>query len=179
MARQRGRYLALSVTVTLLAGCGANPSSASGQVRAEDRDSGFLLTISTPHLVWSANQPISVSAEFSYLGPGSVAVAGPGPGSHVAFAVVELTGSREMQPLRLLACQYWEMGRNPLAYPFRKGGGYSPDEPNAAFYAAYFDEPEFRLPPGRWEVSALAPFSLGDCGGRSIGLKASVTLTVQ
>ena len=84
-----------------------------------------------------------------------------------------------MQPLWLLACQYWEMTRSPLAYPFRKGGGYSPDEPNAAFYEAYFDDPEFRLPPGRWEVSALAPLSIGDCAGQNVSLKATLTLTVQ
>jgi hypothetical protein len=151
---------------------------ATTSVRSEDREAGFLLTISSPHLVWGADQPISVSAEFSYLGPGSVAVSGPGPGPHVKFAVVELTGDREMQPLWLMACAYWEMSRNPLAYPFRKGGG-SPDEPNAAFYEVWSAEPEFLLPPGRWEVSALAPFSLGQCSGRNINLKATVTLTVQ
>ena len=177
------RYIPGSIAVFLaaaaLGGCSGALSSQTGIVRAEDRDSSFLLTISTPHLVWRADQPISVSAEFSYLGPGSVTVSGPGPGPHVKFGVVELTGDREMEPLWLMACAYWEMSRNPLAFPFRKGGGYSSDEPNAAFYEAWLAEPEFRLPPGRWEVSAFAPFSLGQCSGRNINLEATVTLTVQ
>ncbi|HTI29395.1 MAG TPA: hypothetical protein VL687_03440 [Methylomirabilota bacterium] len=174
MARRLRPFVAVLLAAVVLAACLATTS-----VRSEDREAGFLLTISSPHLVWGADQPISVSAEFSYLGPGSVAVSGPGPGPHVKFAVVELTGDREMQPLWLMACAYWEMSRNPLAYSFRKGGGYSPDEPNAAFYEAWNAEPEFLLPPGRWEVSALAPFSLGQCAGRNINLKATVTLTVQ
>jgi hypothetical protein len=120
-----------------------------------------------------------VSAELSYVGPGTVTVSGPGPGPHVKFAVVELTGNREMQPLWLLACQYWTMTRVPLAVAFAKSGGWSPEEPDAAFYEAYLDDPEFRLPSGVWQVSAIAPLSIGDCTGQDVSLKATVTLTVQ
>jgi hypothetical protein len=169
----RAGLLALGLAM-VVTGCAPAP------IRAEDRDSGFLLTISTPRAEWSSHEAISVSAEFSYLGPGTATVTGPGPGRHVAFAVVELTGKREMQPLWLLGCVTWKMTRTPLAYPFQKSVAYSPDEPDASFYEAWADDPKFTLPPGRWEVSALAPFSLGGgCGGHSINLKATVTLTVK
>ena len=80
----------------------------------------------------------------------------------------------------LLACQQWKMAGVPILVPFNKSGGWSPDEPDAGFYAAYLDDPEFRLPQGRWEVTAYAPFSVRDCdSGEDINLKASVTLTVQ
>jgi hypothetical protein len=179
MVGHHGRLLALGMTMVVVTACAAGPSSASGPVRDEDRESGFLLTISTPHLAWGANQPISVSAELSYLGPGTINVSGPGPGPHVKFAVVELTGDREMQGAWLMACQHWTMTRGHLAVPFAKSGGWSAEDPDAAFYEAYIDDPEFRLPPGRWEVSAIAPFSIGECTGQSVYLKASVTLTVQ
>jgi hypothetical protein len=30
-----------------------------------------------------------------------------------------------------------------------------------------------------WQVSAIAPLSIGDCTGQDVSLKATVTLTVQ
>ena len=176
MTRQRAGCLSIGVALVLGAGC----ALGSPNFTAEDREGAFLLTITTPRLVWAADQPIAISATFNYLGPGSVELAGPGPGPHVRFGVLELTGDRKMEPLWLLACQHWDMTNLPLAVPFAKAGGWSADAPDAAFYEAYFDDPEFRLPPGRWEVSAHAPFSLGDCGsGQDINLKATITLTVQ
>jgi hypothetical protein len=177
MTRPLSRLVLVVVTGAVLAG-GANLSQGWA-VRVEDRERGFLLAISTPQLEWSAEQAISVSADLSYLGPGSITVSGPGPGSHVAFEVVELTGTRKMEPLWLLACVTWKMTAVPLAIPFRKSGGYSPDEPDAAFYEAYFAEAEFRLPAGRWRVSALGPFSVGDCSGPNVNLRAGFTLTVK
>lgn len=168
--------MAACLTVGLLfTGC------SSGPVRAEARDRGLLLTISAPRQVWGAGQPIEVSSEFSYLGPGAKEVWGPGPGPHVGFDVVELTGDRKMQAAWLLACQSWLMTRLPITTPFHKGGGYSADDPDAAFYRQFFADPEFRLPAGRWQITATAPFSLGpdSCGGPPINLRASVTLTVE
>ena len=176
MTGRRGRYVTACLAVAVLVtGCVAT------RIRAEDRDRGFLLTISAPRQVWASGQPIAVSSEFSYLGPGATEVWGPGPGPHVGFDVVELTGHRKMQAIWLLACQSWTMTRLPITTPFRKGGGYSDDDPDAAFYRQYFADPEFRLPAGRWQITATAPFSLGpdSCGGPAVDLRASITLTVQ
>ena len=180
MTRQWFRPLGVVLAVAALAGCGDQSASSDGAVRAEDRDSGFLLAISTPHLVWGANQPIAVSAELSYLGPKSVAVSGAGPGPHVRFEVIGLTGTRRMDAAWRLACVTWQMTNVPLGVPFNKSVAYSPDEPDAAFYQAYFDDPEFRLPAGRWQVSAVAPpFAVGGCSGENVDLRAGFTLTVK
>ena len=177
MTQEFRRSAAVALAVVLLSAC----SAATSPVRGEDRQAGFLLTISSPHVVWGADQPIIVSAEFSYLGSDSVTVSGPGPGPLVAFEIVELTGSRKMEPIWELACATWQMTRVPLAYPFRKSGGYSPDEPDAAFYEAYMADPEFRLPERRWAVTAVAPFMTGPgcVGGQAINLRASFVITVQ
>jgi hypothetical protein len=177
MTRESYRSVAFVLAAAVLAGCSATTPS----VRGEDRQAGFLLTISSPHLVWDADQPIIVSAEFSYLGPGSVTVSGPGPGSHVAFEIVELTGTRKMEPIWLLACVTWQMTRVPETVPFHKSGGYTAEDPDAAFYEAWLAEPEFRLPAGRWRVTALAPFMTGSgcVGGRDVNLRASFVITVR
>lgn len=159
----------------LLTGCVATP------IRAEDRDRGFLLTISAPHQVWGAGQPIEVSSRFSYLGAGATKVWGAAPGPHVRFDVVELTGHRKMHAGWRQGCASWLMTQLPITTPFNKSGGWTDEDPDAAFYRQYFADPEFRLPAGRWQITATAPFSLGPdtCGGPNVDLRASLTLTVQ
>jgi hypothetical protein len=66
-----------------------------------------------------------------------------------------------------------------VEYPLVKSGGYSPDEPLASFYAAYFDSPELRLPAGTWTIGAGGSWYIGDCGDELHSLSASVTLVVE
>jgi hypothetical protein len=73
------------------------------------------------------------------------------------------------------------MTRAGITTPFHKGGGWTAEDPDAAFYEQFSADPEFRLPAGRWQVSAVAPISLGpvDCGGTTVNLRASLVLTVE
>ncbi len=180
-SRSTGTIVVGSLLAILFTGCSASRSEKTGQLRAEDRDSGFVLTITSPRQVWAVDEPIVVDAEFAYLGPGERKVFGPGPGSHIGFSVIELTGHRRMEAIWLLACASWTMNRAPLSTPLIKSGGWDANDPDAAFYQLFVDDPEFRLPVGRWEVAADAPFSLGpdSCGGQSVNLHASLTLIVQ
>lgn len=173
--------MACVLVALVITACSTTSSTKAGAIRAEARDRGFVLSISTPHQVWAPGRPIEVRAEFSYRGPGAKEVWGPGPGDHVGFDVVELTGDRKMQHLWLLACQSWFMTRAPITTPFRKSGMWTAEDPDAAFYQQYLADPEFRLPAGRWQVTAAAPFSLGpdSCGGPQVDLRASLTLVVQ
>ena len=54
----------------------------------------------------------------------------------------------------------------PMRRPFAKSGSWSADDPSAEFYEAYFRDPLLRLPPGRWEITAVTGFTAGgdDCG---------------
>ena len=166
-----------SLLVVAMSGC----SFITGPVRAEDRDSGFVLTITSPRQVWAVGEPIVVNAELAYHGPGERKVFGPGPGSHIRFDVIELTGHRRMESLWKLGCASWTMNGAPISTPMIKGGGWDANDPDAAFYEQFVQEPEFRLPAGRWEVAAHAPFSLGpdSCGGQTVDLQAALTLIVQ
>ena len=50
--------------------------------------------------------------------------------------------------------------------PFSKSGGFSPEDPNANFMAAYFAAPELTLPPGTWRIDVTALGNIRhDCGG--------------
>ena len=59
-----------------------------------------------------------------------------------------------------------------------KSGGFSADDPDAAFYRAFFSEPLVRLPAGRWEIAAVASFVVGDRRPEH-SLRASITVTVE
>ena len=63
--------------------------------------------------------------------------------------------------------------------PLVKSGGWSADDPNAAFYDAFFAAPDIRLPPGTWEVTGHASFSEGDCGGPNHDITTTARIVVQ
>ena len=66
-----------------------------------------------------------------------------------------------------------------LDVPFAKSGGWSADDPNAAFLRAYFADPELRLPPGTWRVEASTAASIGEgCTGAPLKLVAAVDVVV-
>ncbi len=95
-------------------------------------------------------------ATLTYLGPADAIVArGSSNPSLIGFSV-----ERDDPPLRIgpaftTDCGAHEMTRGVVVeYPLAKSGGYSPDEPFAPFYAAYFDSPELQLPAGTWTISA-------------------------
>lgn len=149
--------------------------------RAESREGDFVLGIATPRLTWSSEAPIDVHATLAYVGPlatTAISASGSGP---IAFGVEELEGTRQMEAGWNDDCAKHDIGRqSPIVSPYAKSGGWSDGDPNEAFYRAFFDDPEFRLPPGRWRVSAVANFlTEAGCQGSSIQLDASVILTVE
>lgn len=47
-----------------------------------------------------------------------------------------------------------------VAYPFVKSGGYSSNDPDAAFWKSFYAEKELRLPAGTYLVTASSNFAL-------------------
>lgn len=143
------------------------------------QDGEFQLEIVAPRLEWSADEPIEVTATLRYLGAADkIQIGGSGAGP-IAFGVYELGGTRRMEALINADCAPHELAPNePIVAAYTKSGGWVPDDPNIAFYEAFFADPEFRLPPGRWQVEAWSRFGSGDCGGRQVDMRASVILTV-
>jgi hypothetical protein len=173
--------LALPVAV-LLAGCGGATAPRVYQPSASPqplvRSGGFTLEITSPRDTWEAGEPIEVTATLTYLGAGSTAVWGAGSGP-IAFGVREIGGTREMGALLTADCEAHEIGPGLFVAEYGKSGGWGPDDPNAAFYQEFFGDPEFRLPAGRWEITAWARFATEECGPYTVDTRAGLVLLVE
>jgi len=68
----------------------------------------------------------------------------------------------------------------PVRYDFVKSGGYSKNDPNAAFWESWFSDPEVRLPSGEFTISATVSgyFDGSDMTGKPYTLTASKTIVV-
>ncbi len=169
--------------VLVLAACSApSPTRSGGEgLQAEQSDGDFRLVISTPEATWSEGEAIDVGAFLTYRGgPAEVTLSGSGSGV-VGFAVEEVNGDKEMGAAWHDDCKTYKISqRDPITSPYRKSGGWAAEDPNAAFYQEFFAEPAFRLPHGRWKVTAVANFHVGArCPlDRKVDLRASLTITV-
>jgi hypothetical protein len=93
---------------------------------------------------------------------GSVNLNGSGSGL-IAFAFREIDGRRQMGPAWTADCRTYDLAAgSPISSAIVKAGGYSDDQPDAAFCMAFFADPLVRLPAGRWEITATAQFAVGD-----------------
>jgi hypothetical protein len=80
------------------------------------------------------------------------------------------------------ACAVHEFKRGILQRSgYRKSGGYSETDPDAAFYRAFFADPLFRLPPGQWRISVVADGFLAECAMNAprLTLKVSADILVR
>ena len=147
---------------------------------AQTADGDFRLTISAPRTVWRTDEVIELGATLEYFGtPRETTLRGSGSGP-VVFSLVELTGERRMGAAYTSDCATHVIGvDDPIVTPYQKSGGYSADEPDAAFWEAFFADPELHLPPGQWRVTAEALFDDGpDCTANPVQLSASIVLTI-
>ena len=157
------------------------PPISGDPVTNEDADASFRLTLEADQDRYRAGQEIDVVATLTYLGPADAIVArGPSNPGLIGFAVESDDPRIRITPAFTTDCGPHEMVRGTAVdYPFEKSGGYSPDEPLAPFYEAYFDSAELRLPAGTWTISAGGSWYIGDCGDELHELSASVTVVVE
>jgi hypothetical protein len=66
----------------------------------------------------------------------------------------------------------------PITSELRKGGGYDVADPDAEWYRAFLTSSAFTLPPGTWEISAVAWFSTVGTGSDPRRITASVRVTI-
>jgi hypothetical protein len=139
----------------------------------------FTLEIATSRDRWDAGQPIEVTATLTYDGPGATTIIGASSGP-IAFGVREIGGTREMGESLTMDAMPRVIGPEPYVVEYRKSGGWSPgDDPNEAFYEHFFADPEFRLPAGRWEVTAWARFATEERGPYTVDTRARLVLMVE
>lgn len=168
----RSTATAVLAAVTLLAGllgagCATSPAPATDPpvLGAQRVDHGFVLSVAIPHLDWPAGEPIEVATTLTWTGAADTArIWGSGSGI-VSFAFREIGGAgRTMAPAGTDDCVASAYVRGqPVMIPFSKSGGWSGDDPNAAFYEQWFAERALRLPAGRWEMVVLASGMLAPC----------------
>lgn len=67
----------------------------------------------------------------------------------------------------------------PISEPIGKSGGFDDADPDGAFYRAFLQGKDVRLPPGAWQITAIGTFIDGQgCDGQSYSIETPVTITV-
>jgi hypothetical protein len=175
----------MAVTVAVLAsfavaGCGAD--NASPELRpttVSDRADGFVLSLTLPTDTFASADPIDLEAALTWEGAAATRkVWGPASGL-VIFSARQLDGPREIGGASDAVCAFHEFKRGvPERSGYKKSGGWSATDPDAAFYRAFFADPQFRLPPGRWRISVVADGFLAECLTNAPRLALSVSADI-
>lgn len=175
-----GRAVAAGVAIVALASgaCDATPApSAAPGGRA--MANGFVLETSLPKDVWAPDEAIDVRTTLTYVGPEDAAgVWGSGSGL-VSFVLAEVGGTKSVGGAARSDCRPYRFARGVATdIPFAKSGGWSADDPNAAFYQAFFADRLLHLPPGRWSLQVSADGMLAPCAADAPRLAATIPAIV-
>jgi len=141
---------------------------------------GLTLSATAEPAVVAAGQRIDVEAVVTNDGPEPIVMSGSGSG-FVFFSVTRLEdGLTSGEPAWTDDCvPHIVNPGEPVVVPFAKSGGWSEEDPNAAFLRTYFSEPELTLPSGTWRVDMTAAATLGEgCRGEPLDLELSLVVTV-
>jgi len=196
------RRLLAGVAVVLVAGCGptgvaatvpvttpATPSPAvtaspaitlapDASTHATQADGDFRLDLDLDKLVFRADEPIIGKATLTNTSAKSIGIYGSGAGPF-AFNYAEVGGKREVIGAWPADCgPIQEVNpASPMTTVLTASGGARPGGPNDGWDQRLFTK-RF-LPPGIWDVTALAHFSDGTaCAGRGYMLEATVRIQV-
>lgn len=176
--------LPLVVAPVLVACDSAAPPSAavpvpsadpSAVVRAEAAAGPYRLVFELEDDAFAIDEPIDGRAWLE-TGAGSVELWASGSGL-VLFDLREIGGTRGMGGATD-DCQRYDVEGRTEPTPIKKAVGYSMNDPDAAWYIGFANDPLLRLPEGRWELAAWTSFSVGECGGDWIDLRAPITIAV-
>ena len=175
------------VVAAVLTGC-ANPARSSprasvdgGPGLASTSGDGFTLTLRVERGVARVDEPIEAVATLVNETGAVATLSGPGSGL-VFFSVTRLEdGLGSGPPVMEGDCARHELPAGAQSeIAFAKSGGWSADDPNAAFLRAYFADPELRLPAGTWRIEASTSATIGgECTGEPLALRAVVEVVVR
>jgi hypothetical protein len=154
------------------------PAATPGPAKSSMSDGGYLLVLSLPQTTIAAGEPLTGEAVLT-TEDGSrqeVATAADGP---IVFGFEEIGGNRSMSGLQEIDC-------TTMAIPAKRGyrahlapaATWAEDGPDAAFYKAFSQAPEVRLPPGAWRVTALAHVEDADCTPPEYGFETATVVVV-
>lgn len=177
-------HLALGVAAVLAACTSTPPPSASPStaetVSAEARAHGLVLTATADPATATSGEVIDVVAELANDGPDPIILSGSGDGL-VYFSVTRIEDGLSSGPsAHHDDCATHELPAGArTSVPFAKSGGWSEDDPNAAFLSIYFADPQLTLPAGTWRIDVTTAGTIGEgCTGEPLGLALSLVVTV-
>jgi hypothetical protein len=143
-------------------------------------EAGITLAAVAEPAVVRAGEVINVTAELSHDRPEPLVVSGSGMGI-VFFSVTRVEDGLTSGPAVSTGdCARHELPAGEVVtVPFSKSGGWSPDDPNAAFMETYHSQPELTLPPGTWRIDISTSGNVGDmCDGEPLSHELSLLVTV-
>ena len=177
------RLLLLLLLALLVAACSPAPTPtpsvpelATGTVSGQ----GMTLSVTAEPAVVAAGERIEVEAVLTNDGPDPIELSGSGSGV-VFFSVTRLDdGLTSGEPVMTDDCAPHDVpAGEPIIVPFAKSGGWSEDDPDAAFLRTYFADPELTLPPGAWRIDVTTAATIGEgCVGPSLDLALSLLVRV-
>jgi hypothetical protein len=137
----------------------------------------FKLELALPKTDWKSDEPITGTAILSYGGPNAKTLYGSG--GLLNFQYTQVGGPHKTSPVSTDECGQYEIGpAMPMRTPVSKSGGFTDDDPDAAWLRSFLTAPDVRLSAGTWDVTALANFTEGDCGPGGHSMAATVRVTV-
>jgi hypothetical protein len=181
----RSRRLAAGVLLGLaVAGCGSG-STTPADVTPDPQtvnavDGRFEVRFTIDRTTLRPGDNITGSAELWLKAGGSGVLSGSS--DLFGFEFVEVGGQqRAVAPVLSADCSPHQLGADdPLSSPIMKSGGVVDGNANAAFVSQFLEGTEIHLPPGQWDITAIAGFFDGrSCTGLQHRIRATVRVIVS
>jgi hypothetical protein len=171
-----GRF---GILILLSVGCDSSPAARDAPLPVGDRvqANGFVLQVSLPSATWASTDDIPVSTTLTWEGAAPEAkIWGSGSGI-VALTFTEVgSRHRSMGGVQTSDCRPFAYTRGvPTDIPAGKSVGYTEEDPNAAFYQTWYNEPGLHLPVGHWRLGVTASGLLAQCTAEAPRLDLSIT----
>jgi hypothetical protein len=161
-------------------GCGSAPSTKTlaPSVVAAEVEGPYRLELVLAKPQWASDEPLTGTATLSFDGAGGTTIYGSG--RVLNFAYAEVGGTRKVDPVWTANCAVHELDAGaPISMAVTKSGAASADDPETAWLHSFIMAPDVRLPPGTWDVTALAIFmEVEGCDGPGHSMEATVRVTV-
>jgi len=144
-------------------------------------EGGITLTAVAEPVAVASGEIIEVTATLSNDGPEDIEISGSGTGI-VFFSVTRLDDGLTSGPPEMTSdcARHLLPAGEPTVVPFSKSGGYSPEDPNAAFMDVYLADPQLTLPAGTWRIDVAAYGTIGPgCTGAQLDLEIALVVTVS
>lgn len=174
------KRIALCLISALLAAAGAGCEVLLGSQRNDlVNDSVLELRIYTDKDEYIAGEAVSCYAILEYVGGAdSITIHSSNPLVYFTIQGSVFKGDYAVND-ELITTML--IKGEPVRFDFVKSGGYSKNDPNAAFWENWYSDPEVRLPTGEFTISATVSghFDGSDMNSKPYTLTASKAIAVE